>query len=63
MTTRNDITGDLIKTKQASDAYSQGWDLIFGKKKKQEALDELVQINQELGLYEQDINSNPLIKK
>ena len=29
MTTTNDITGDLIKTKQASDKYRDGWDRIF----------------------------------
>lgn len=35
MATRNDITGDLIKTKAngANEAYSDGWDRIFGKKK------------------------------
>lgn len=32
MTTRNDITGDAIQTKQSSDAYRSGWDRIFGKK-------------------------------
>lgn len=32
MATKNDITGDLIKSKQNSDAYSTGWDRIFGKK-------------------------------
>ena len=33
MAARNDITGDLIKTKTGnSDAYSDNWDKIFGKK-------------------------------
>jgi hypothetical protein len=34
--TRNDITGDLIKTKANSDteAYADGWERIFGKKNK-----------------------------
>ena len=32
MTSRNDITGDVIATKGANDAYRDGWDRIFGKK-------------------------------
>ena len=35
MAARNDITGDLIKTKASGDkdAYAEGWDRIFGKKR------------------------------
>lgn len=33
MTARNSITGDLIATKGASEAYRNNYDLIFGKKK------------------------------
>lgn len=29
MTAKNDVTGDLIASKQASDAYRTGWDAIF----------------------------------
>ena len=38
MASRNDITGDLIKTKANSDteAYADGWERIFGKKDKPE---------------------------
>lgn len=32
MATTNDITGDLIKSKQNNKAYSDGWDRIFGNK-------------------------------
>lgn len=32
-TAKNDITGDVIASKGGSDAYRQGWDRIFGKKK------------------------------
>lgn len=63
MTAKNDVTGDLIKSKTNSDAYASGWDRIFGKKKQEQALDELVRINEELGLYEEDNKPNPLIKK
>ena len=37
MTSKNDITGDLIKTKESNSAYSEGWDRIFGKKQKIES--------------------------
>lgn len=29
MTSRNDITGDAIASKQPTDAYRSGWDAIF----------------------------------
>lgn len=32
MTSKNDITGDKLATKPASDAYRDNWDRIFGKK-------------------------------
>jgi len=32
MTTKNDITGDRLATKEATDAYREGYDRIFGKK-------------------------------
>lgn len=40
MTSKNDITGDDIKTKGNTDSYREGWDRIFGQKqvKKQETL-------------------------
>lgn len=33
-TARNDITGDFIHSKPSSDMFEQGWDRIFGKKKR-----------------------------
>jgi hypothetical protein len=32
MTARNDITGDLIASRGANEAYRDGWDRIFSKK-------------------------------
>lgn len=32
MATKNDITGDTLATKSATDAYREGYDRIFGKK-------------------------------
>lgn len=34
MATKNDVTGDEIQTKLASDLYRQNWEKIFGKKDK-----------------------------
>lgn len=31
-TSKNDITGDSIKSKLPNKAYSDGWDMIFNKK-------------------------------
>lgn len=37
MTAKNDVTGDSLKTKAASENYRSGWDRIFGNKKDQPA--------------------------
>ena len=34
MAAKNDITGDSIKSKTSTKAYADGWEKIFGKKKK-----------------------------
>lgn len=34
MTSKNDITGDEIKSKTSSDTYRDGWERIFGGKVK-----------------------------
>jgi hypothetical protein len=39
MATKNEITGDSIKSKGPSKAYSDNWESIFGKKKKDEKKD------------------------
>ena len=36
--TKNDITGDFLITGAASDAYRDGWERIFGNKKKIEVV-------------------------
>lgn len=36
MTTKNDVTGDSIKTKTSNKKYREGWDKIFSKTKKTE---------------------------
>lgn len=37
MTAKNDITGDSIKSRHLTNAYSDGWDRIFGKKQETKA--------------------------
>lgn len=37
MTAKNDITGDTIKTKSATQKYYDNWDAIFGQKNKKVA--------------------------
>ncbi len=32
MTSVNDITGDLIKSRSSNDKYREGWERIFGNK-------------------------------
>lgn len=40
-TATNDVTGALIKTKADNqDAFAEGWERIFGNKKKEETSDE-----------------------
>jgi hypothetical protein len=41
MTTRNDVTGDEIKTKEITDKYRENFDLIFGKPKPEEQKEKL----------------------
>ena len=40
MASTNDITGDKLITKSASDSYRDGWDRIFGKKKNEKTTSE-----------------------
>lgn len=41
MAARNDVTGDLIKSRPLNTAYSDNWDAIFGKKKVEEVVEEI----------------------
>ena len=52
MTTKNDVTGDSLITKAPTDAYRANYDSIFKKPKKEAALQELTELSQDLGLYE-----------
>lgn len=48
------------------ETFDKNWDAIFTKEKKmtrEEALQEMVRISEEMGLYIDDPIDNPLIKK
>ena len=51
-TSRNDVTGDLLRSKPANDMFDEGWERIFGKKKKEE-----------LAEYELEKSTGEVIKK
>ena len=58
-TARNDITGNALRSRPPSDKYNEGWERIFGKKKRREkALDELAQEAERLGLYDETQNAD-----
>ena len=48
MAARNDVTGDLIKSRPLNSAYSSNWDAIFGKKKTEEVVVEEVVVPEEI---------------
>ena len=52
MTSKNDVTGDSLITKAPTDAYRANYDSIFKKSKQEDALQELTELSQDLGLYE-----------
>ena len=50
-TARNDVTGDFIVSKPNSDMFGDGWDRIFGKKKKEDSRIDIVGQNGNDGLH------------
>lgn len=46
MATRNDVTGQEIKSRTISSAYVDNWDAIFGKKKPVEEEEVSVEIDE-----------------
>ena len=58
-TSKNDITGDFIASKPNNEMFEQGWDRIFGKKKKEESRIDVVGQNGNDGLhYEYELNKS-----
>ena len=66
MTTKNDVTGDLLKSKPASESYRNNYDAIFRKtipvydpvlqatitENGKKALEEIVRLSEEMGFYD-----------
>lgn len=44
--------GSAPRKNQDQDAYRDNWDRIFGQKKREEALEELTRLTEEMGLYD-----------
>lgn len=45
--------GSAPRKQQDQKAYADNWEAIFGRKKREEALQEMVRISEELGLYDE----------
>jgi hypothetical protein len=50
-TAQNDVTGDWLQSKPNNEMFEQGWDRIFGKKKKEESRIDVVGQNGNDGLH------------
>jgi hypothetical protein len=58
-TAQNDVTGDWLQSKPNNEMFEQGWDRIFGKKKKEESRIDVVGQNGNEGLhYEYQLNKS-----
>jgi hypothetical protein len=58
-TAQNDVTGDWLHSKPNNEMFEQGWDRIFGKKKKDESRIDVVGQNGNDGLhYEYELNKS-----
>ena len=62
-TAKNDITGDWIKSKPASDMFEQNFDRIFRQKKLEESIKDNKEVYQKLAEYELDKSTGEVIKK
>ena len=50
--------GSAPRKNQDQDAYRQNWEDIFGKKKRYKALEELVRLSEEYGMYDEKPESD-----
>ena len=57
-TARNDITGDFIKSKPASDMFEENFDRIFRNKKEESRIDVIGQNGNEGIHYEIELNKS-----
>lgn len=50
--------GSAPRKNQDQEAYRQNWEAIFGKNKRCEALEELVRLSEEYGMYDEKPESD-----
>lgn len=60
MTSKNDITGDEIKSKTTSQKFRDGWDRIFGRKKALKELGEELDVEMLINQITDD-NRHPFL--
>lgn len=53
--TKNDVTGDKIKSKGNSQAYKSGWDAIWGNKEAMKKMDDV--------LKGKDVEVEPMLRE
>jgi hypothetical protein len=60
MATKNDITGDTLKSRVSNKNYNDGWDRIFGNKNQKEKQQDMTELNgdgnRERGHYGEDLS-------
>lgn len=61
-TAQNDITGDWIQSKPASDMFEQNFDRIFRQKKLEESIKDNEELYKDLAEYELDKSTGEVVK-
>ena len=60
MATKNDVTGDTLKSRVSNKNYNDGWDRIFGNKNQKEKQQDMTELNgdgnRERGHYGEDLS-------
>jgi hypothetical protein len=60
MATKNDVTGDTLKSRVSNKNYNDGWDRIFGNKNQKEKQQDVTELNgdgnRERGRYGEDLS-------
>mgnify|MGYP000742120471 FL=1 len=62
MATKNDVTGDTLKSRVSNKNYNDGWDRIFGNKNQKEKQQDMTELNgdgnRERGRNGEDLKNN-----
>ena len=62
MATKNDVTGDTLKSRVSNKNYNDGWDRIFGNKNQKEKHQDMTELNgdgnRERGRNGEDLKNN-----